>query len=110
MGIRVEFQRLSELPSTPVGWAQIEWAWMIALNNEQSETGEWIRRSLSSGDKVRGFAIDPVTRRYTIGPVGHDHDRPFTELQAQLQNEVLTYEEGDAIEWRILDGRLAHID
>lgn len=60
--IRTEYQRLVDLASTSSGWKEIEHEWRTATNVKFQE-GKMLARGESNGTQVKGFAIDPVTKR-----------------------------------------------
>jgi hypothetical protein len=76
--IRSEYHRLVELASTPAGWKDIEREWQKATNLKFVE-GKMTSRGDSSGDLVKGFAIDPITRHCMTSCATY-HSRAYLEL------------------------------
>ncbi len=105
MEIKKEFEIFSEKALTDKGWQEVENAWHFALNYELRE-GHWYKKRASDGDSVAGFAIDPKTLLYKIGPIGRDH----FSAKLDLSEEVCDKAPGAGLEEtesRIVDGRLA---
>jgi hypothetical protein len=67
---------------TKEGWKQIETAWYLACNHEERD-GSWYKKGTSVGDKVEGFAIDPVTKKSCCGTT-YDHHWAHRKLYAEL--------------------------
>ena len=107
MNIIDEFARLQATLDSPAEWQKVEDAWMIALNYEKRD-GEWQKIRLSAGDRVTGFAIDPVTKKYEIGEPGRNHNYPRILLIKRLvvEQDTTSYEEGE----RVFGGHIARID
>lgn len=76
--IREEYQRLVDLASTPAGWKEIESAWRTATHVDYVD-GKILRSGESSGNLVRGFAIDPVTKRCMTSCTTY-HSRAYMDM------------------------------
>ncbi len=76
--IITEYQRLVELASTPTGWKEIEHAWRTATNVKFVE-GKGLSRGESEGNLVKGFAIDPVTKRCMTSCATY-HSRAYLDM------------------------------
>lgn len=107
MNIIDEFARLQTTLISPAEWQRVEDAWMIALNYEKRD-GEWLKKEASAGDRVTGFAIDPVTKKYEIGEPGRNHNYPRILLIKRLidERDTISYDEGE----RVFSGHIAQID
>jgi hypothetical protein len=70
MNIQEEYERLVKLSETKEGWEKIDEAWNLACNRKKVED-YWLDRE-SKGPLVEGFAIDPISKKYSIGtPSNH---------------------------------------
>jgi hypothetical protein len=76
--IRTEYQRLVDLASTPSGWKEVQHEWQIATNVKVVE-GKLPTRGESSGNLVKGFAIDPVTKRCMTSCTTY-HSRAYLDM------------------------------
>jgi hypothetical protein len=76
--IRAEYQRLVDLAITPPGWKEIESEWRNATNVNFVE-GKMLSRGESNGILVRGFAIDPVTKRCMTSCATY-HSRAYLDM------------------------------
>ncbi len=76
--IRTEYQRLVDLASTPSGWKEVQHEWQIATNLKVVE-GKLPTRGESNGNLVKGFAIDPVTKRCMTSCTTY-HSRAYLDM------------------------------
>ena len=76
--IRTEYQRLLDLANTPSGWKEIEREWRAATNVKFVE-GKILSRGDSNSSVVKGFAIDPVTKRCMTSCATY-HSRAYMDM------------------------------
>ncbi len=76
--IRTEYQRLVDLAITPSGWKEIEHEWLAATNVKFVE-GKGLSRGESNGNLVKGFAIDPITKRCMTSCATY-HSRAYLDM------------------------------
>ncbi len=108
MNIQEEFEHLKAGISNDDGWQRLEDAWQVALNYEKRD-GQWYKKADSMGDRVTGFAIDPLTRKYIIGHQGRDHHKPQLDLMVRLVEEK-DVPDLDKAQWRVIKGHLAQVE
>lgn len=76
--IRNEYQRLVDLASTNAGWKEIERAWSLATNLKFVD-GKLLCKGESDGSLIKGFAIDPVTKRCMTSCATY-HSRAYLDM------------------------------
>ena len=76
--IRTEYQRLVDLASTTAGWKEIEREWSIATNLKFVD-GKLLSKGESNSTLVKGFAIDPVTKRCMTSCATY-HSRAYLDM------------------------------
>lgn len=107
--VRSEYAKFLALVATQKGWEEIDNLWMVAMNNRKNRKGEWIKRGISDGKKVAGFAFDPVSKMYLLDKPGRSHERAKHELIKQLQEDVDDYVQLIDVEGRVVEGRAAYV-
>lgn len=76
--IRTEYQRLVDFASTHTGWKEIERAWSVATNLKFVD-GKVLCKGESNGTLIKGFAIDPVTKRCMTSCATY-HSRAYLDM------------------------------
>jgi hypothetical protein len=104
--IRTEYQRLVDLASTPSGWKEIEREWHIATNVKFVE-GKVLSRGESNSHLVKGFAIDPVTKRCMTSCATY-HSRAYMDMVEWITNNEPN-EDIDAVMSRPIKGWIGTI-
>lgn len=104
--VRTEYQKLVDLASTPSGWERIETEWRTATNVKYDD-GKLLSRGESNSNLVRGFAIDPVTKRCMTSCATY-HSRAYMDMVDWItKNE--SSEDIDAIMSRPIKGWIGSI-
>lgn len=106
MNIRDEYARLRTFAESKEKWQEIEQLWLIATGHVFRD-GLWLKERDSAGAHVTSVAFDKKTWKYIVGRKGADHFKARLDLISELvQEEKSSF---SSIEWRVLDGRMAHI-
>lgn len=104
--IKTEYQKLVELASSPAGWKDIEREWHIATNLKLIE-GKLQRGGESNGTLVKGFAIDPITKRCMTSCATH-HSRAYLDMVDWITKNEPS-EDIDAVMMRPIKGWIGMI-
>ncbi len=76
--IRTEYQRLIDLASSPLGWKEIQRTWSVATDSMFID-GKLLSKGETDCPLIKGFAIDPVTKRCMISCATY-HSRAYLDM------------------------------